>query len=241
MGESITQQLSQSSEFSLIGGISKDTSDDKRLHLITCADVILDFSNSKGNHDLLQALKKLAPDTSKAIIIGTTGLEQEHLNAWKVFAQARQVKILLAPNTSLGIILSLKAGLELAKGCFANGFDLEIHETHHREKVDAPSGTALFLASSIAREHKKEVIYGRQGIRQKKEIGISSTRGGLIFGEHELRFLSDDEEITITHRAFSRQIFAKGALYLASWLCAKKDTGVFSLEDVLLSQNYQQS
>ena len=176
------------------------------------ADVVIDFSSESGTQKLCQAL---AAANNLIVLIGTTGLPQKTADAMELVAKKRGHKILLAGNTSLGVAtlarLSVAAGQILAPA----GFDIEITETHHRMKADSPSGTALLLASMLKDSLKgTSVVFHREGKRKPNTIGIHSIRGGGVVGEHDVRFVSDFEEIKLTHRAFSRSLFADGALNL---------------------------
>jgi 4-hydroxy-tetrahydrodipicolinate reductase len=168
----------------------------------------------------------------KSVVIGTTGLPAAQLAAWRDTAAAQELRLLIAPNTSVGILVALKAAILAATPLVGIGFDVEITETHHRAKVDAPSGTARFLADSLAQAIPElNVVTDRRGARQRGELGVHSVRGGGVFGEHEIRLLGDAEEIRISHRAFSRSLFASGALVLAGWIL-KQEPGVYGLLDV---------
>ncbi len=138
---------------------------------------------------------------------------------------------------SIGVNLLLNLVQEAARKLYANGFDIDIVEQHHRRKKDAPSGTALALADSIndALDHQLTYVYDRSDRREARphnEIGISAVRGGTIAGIHDVIFAGDDEVITFNHTAYSRAIFAKGALSAAAFL-ADKAPGLYSMQDVL--------
>ena len=164
----------------------------------------------------------------------TTGLSEAQLA--KVDEAAKKVAILKSANMSLGINLMLKL-LKEAAGVLANaGFDMEIVE-HHNLKVDAPSGTALALADSINEEFNGEYEYvydrsNRREQRPKKEIGISSVRGGTIVGDHDVIFAGADEVVTFSHTAYSKAVFGKGAVQAAKFL-AGKPAGMYNMSDVI--------
>jgi 4-hydroxy-tetrahydrodipicolinate reductase len=123
---------------------------------------------------------------------------------------------------------------QAARALKGKGFDIEIVESHHRNKVDSPSGTALLLAKNISEEiPKSEIISSRKSKRRAEEIGVHSIRGGNVFGEHHISFLGDSEEIVFSHRALSRSLFANGALVLGKWLADRKP-GFYGLSDVEL-------
>ena len=199
-------------------------------------DVIVDFSVPAA------ALKALdfALLHGLPIVIATTGLgeaEQKRLDE-----AAKHIPVFQTGNLSLGVNLQRTLAKEAAS-VLGDGFDAEIIETHHNRKVDAPSGTALMLADSVASAYEEEAqhayVFGRHETnkrRTKGEIGIHSVRGGTVVGEHTVEFLGQDEVIEITHRAFSRQIFAVGALRAAAFL-ATAPCGRYDMSDVLEKAN----
>ncbi|CAA9425409.1 MAG: 4-hydroxy-tetrahydrodipicolinate reductase [uncultured Rubrobacteraceae bacterium] len=167
-------------------------------------------------------------------VIGTTGLSDEQLS--KVEAAARAVPVVLAPNMSVGVNL-LRAVVEDLSAKL-EGYDVEVVEAHHRNKKDAPSGTALFLARAAAegrgRSLENVAVYGREGVapREPGEIGIHALRGGAVVGEHRLVFYSDGEEVEVVHRALSRRTFADGALRAARF-ATNAEPGLYGMADVL--------
>lgn len=197
---------------------------------LTHAELFMDFSSPQGNHTLLQGLTK-SKVQGVAVMVGTTGLTSAQIKAWQAFAVATDSRVLIAPNTSLGVIVLLQACKMAAPLLNQKHFDIEISESHHRNKGDAPSGTALFLAESIASMLGLKAVYGRKTKRANNEIGISSLRGGSIFGEHTVHFIGDLEQVSFSHRAFSRQLFAEGALHLGQWIVQQKP-GFYGLDQV---------
>jgi len=171
----------------------------------------------------------------KPAVIGTTGLSEKQLA--EVERAARSVPIVIAPNMSVGVNLVREVVRELS-GKLGRDYDVEIVEAHHRNKVDAPSGTALLLARAIAEGREKDLdevaVYGREGRapRQQGEIGIHALRGGAVVGEHRVVFYGLGEEIEISHRALSRRTFATGALRAARFV-AGAEPGLYSMRDVL--------
>ncbi len=167
-------------------------------------------------------------------VIGTTGLSDEQLS--KVEGAAKNAPIVLAPNMSVGVNLLRAVVRDLAAKL--EGYDIEVVEAHHRNKKDAPSGTALFLAQAAAegRDERLEnvAVYGREGLspREPGEIGIHALRGGAVVGEHRLVFYSDGEEVEVVHRALSRRTFADGALRAAKF-AAGTEPGLYGMADVL--------
>ncbi len=200
---------------------------------LTASGVIFDFSTSDGNRLLNQAAAKTS---GGAFLIGTTGLtETDHL-AWAQISKTTKARVLLAPNTSIGVLIFRRMLKFAAPVLLGLDFDCEIVESHHRNKKDSPSGTALSLAAAIQSSAEGFVVNSsRHGQRKPNEIGISALRGGSVIGEHEVQFLSDAEEFRIQHRALSRELFATGALRLGSWL-TKQSAGFYNLDDVKVEE-----
>lgn len=195
------------------------------------ADVVIDFSTASAVDGLLDdcAEKKLP------VVICTTGLSPEQLAHVK--SASAKTAILKSANMSLGINLLMKLLKEAASTLAPAGFDIEIVEKHHNQKVDAPSGTALALADAINEKMNQEYeyVYDRSQVRQKrsnKEIGISAVRGGTIVGDHDVIFAGADEVITFSHRAYSKAVFGKGAVQAAKFL-AGKPAGMYDMSDVI--------
>ncbi len=195
------------------------------------ADVLIDFSTASVIDKLLDycVAKKLP------CVLCTTGLSPEQLE--KVNEASKQVAILKSANMSLGINLLLKMLKEAAGVLAPAGFDIEVVEKHHNLKVDAPSGTALALADSINEEfdNSYEYVYDRSAKREKrskKEIGISAVRGGTIVGDHDVIFAGTDEVITFSHTAYSKSVFAKGAVQAAKFLSGKT-SGMYNMSHVI--------
>ena len=191
------------------------------------ADVLIEFTTPEATIEHLSY--------GKAHIIGTTGLSGEQHA--KLEEAARSVPIVLAPNMSVGVNLLREVVRDLSARLGAD-YDIEVVEAHHRNKKDAPSGTALLLARSAAegrgQDLDKVAVYGREGaaLRQQDEIGIHALRGGAVVGEHRLIFYSEGEEIEVTHRALSRRTFADGAIRAAKF-AATVGPGLYSMQEVL--------
>jgi 4-hydroxy-tetrahydrodipicolinate reductase len=169
------------------------------------------------------------------VVVCTTGLSEEQTAAMKQTSE--KVAVLKSANMSLGINLIQTILAEAAPKLAAAGFDIEIVEKHHNQKLDAPSGTAIALADSIneAMDGAYDYVYDRSTRREKrreKEIGISAVRGGTIVGDHDVIFAGEDEVITLSHRAYSRAVFGKGAVEAAKFL-AGKPAGLYTMHDVL--------
>lgn len=195
------------------------------------ADVIIDFASAKAVDALLDySVKKRVP-----VVLCTTGLSEEQIK--RVEEAGKDTAILKSANMSLGINTLMKL-LQDAVKIFGNaGYDVEIVEKHHNQKIDAPSGTALALADSIneAMDNEYEYVYDRSSERKKrdkKELGISAVRGGTIVGEHEVIFAGTDEVIEFKHTAYSKAVFGKGAVEAAKFL-KKKPAGLYNMSDVI--------
>jgi len=189
-------------------------------------DVIIDFTNPEYTMSNLDVAKKY----KKKIVVGTTGLTDDQKNKIKELGETNAC--VFAPNMSVGVNVLFKVVGEVAK-LLGDDFDIEIMETHHRFKKDAPSGTALALAEviaeSIGRDLKKEAVYGREGFvgeRTQKEIGIHAIRSGDVAGEHTISYGTLGERIEITHKAHSRKTFFRGAVQAALFL-GNKETGLY--------------
>lgn len=195
------------------------------------ADVIIDFASAKAVDGLLEyCVEKQIP-----CVLCTTGLSEEQLK--KVEEASKKVAILKSANMSLGINLLLKMLKEATHVLAHAGYDIEIVEKHHNQKLDAPSGTALALADSINEElnNEYEYVYDRSQVRQKrdkKEIGISAVRGGTIVGDHDVIFAGMDEVITFSHTAYSRSVFGKGAVQAAKFLKGQA-AGMYNMSHVI--------
>ena len=195
------------------------------------ADVVIDFAAAAAVDDLLDyCVEKKLP-----VVLCTTGLSEEQLA--KVEEAAKQTAVLKSANMSLGINMLLRLLQDAVKTLAPAGFDVEIVEKHHNLKVDAPSGTALALADSIneAMDNQYEYVYDRSQVRQRrdaKELGISAVRGGTIVGDHEVIFAGTDEVIEFNHTAYSKAVFAKGAVQAAKFL-AGKPAGRYDMRDVI--------
>lgn len=241
MGSQLAELITSSADMVLVGGTTSSSNIFKGQHLYGInvnndltsafqnADVLIDFSSPTV---LPQHLEQ-AIHHKKPLLIGTTGLNINHDELLKI--AAKTVPILQASNTSIGIAL-LSSLVKIAAQKLDLNYDIEILETHHRDKVDAPSGTALELGKAAATGRKTDLEHikslNRQGVRKQGEIGFSSLRGGGVFGEHTVRFLGDDEIIEFSHTSLNRRLFAKGALCAAHWLIRQKQ-GLYTMQDVL--------
>jgi len=195
------------------------------------ADVIVDFSSPS----LLDNLLGYCTIRHIPCILCTTGYSDEQLV--RILHTSESIPVFRSGNMSLGINL-LTGLIKKAAAVLGDNFDVEVVERHHRSKLDAPSGTALMLADAAASAlpHDSEYVYNRHDVRQKRgknEIGISSIRGGTIVGEHEVIFAGTDEVIEFKHTAYSRDVFANGAISAAVYLANIKAPGMYDMNDVL--------
>lgn len=238
MGQVITGLVSKMEDIAIVAGI--DMADNKQNDypvfktLEDCdvkADVIVDFASVKAVDYLLDyCMAHQMP-----VVVCTTGLSREQ--EAKVTEAAGSTPVLRSANMSLGVNLLFKLVAEAAKTLAAAGFDMEIVEKHHNQKIDAPSGTALALADALNEAMNGEYHYRydrstKQEIRDKQEIGIQAVRGGSIVGEHDVIFAGQDEVVTFSHTAYSKTIFAKGAIEAARYL-AGKPAGLYDMSDVI--------
>ncbi|PHX42422.1 4-hydroxy-tetrahydrodipicolinate reductase [Pseudomonas sp. NZIPFR-PS5] len=193
---------------------------------------------SLGRIGVYVMLKNLAlcRKAGKAMVIGTTGLSVEQK---RLLGEAsRDIPVVFASNFSVGVNLSFKL-LDLAARVMGEDADIEIIEAHHRNKVDAPSGTAVSMgevvANALGRDLSKVAVYGREGytgVRDRETIGFATVRGGDVVGDHTVLFAAEGERLEITHKASSRMTFAKGAVRAALWLDGKAP-GLYDMQDVL--------
>lgn len=237
MGQMLSELISKDEEMKVVAGIepSGETKNDYPVYnsfdeLKETADVIIDFSTASAIDGLLDYCEK----THTPLVLCSTGLSEAQLG--RVERLAKVSAVLVSANMSLGINVLLKLLKNVTKTLYENGFDIEIVEKHHNQKLDAPSGTALALAD-VMKDELDDISYNldRSKVRKKRErneIGISAVRGGTIVGEHEVIFAGTDEVIEIKHTAYSRAIFAKGAMSAAKFLSGKS-AGKYSMSDVI--------
>ena len=195
--------------------------------------IVIDFTAPQAT---LQHLE-IAKAVGCKLVIGTTGFNQEELD--QVASYRHSVASVMAGNFSVGVNLTLQL-LRMAASIIGENSDIEVIEAHHRHKVDAPSGTALMMGQAVAGALGEQLndisVLSREGItgeRKKGTIGFSAIRGGDIVGEHTVMFASEGERVEISHKASSRQTFARGAVRAALWLSEKQEFGCFDMEDVL--------
>ncbi|MTK10389.1 MAG: 4-hydroxy-tetrahydrodipicolinate reductase [Hungatella sp.] len=238
MGQVISGIAAEENNIEIVAGIDPNMTKENPYpvfsSLESCdveADVIVDFTSARAVEGLLHySIEKQIP-----VVVCTTGLSEDQVKL--VEEASRQVAVLRSANMSLGVNLLMKLIKDAALVLAGAGFDIEILEKHHNKKLDAPSGTALALADSIneAMDQEFHYVYDRSQVRKardKKEIGISAVRGGTIVGEHDVIFAGTDEVVTFQHTAYSKAIFARGAVSAAKFLAGKKP-GLYTMKDVI--------
>jgi len=195
-------------------------------------DVLIDFSLPESTRSNIAVCRQ----NGRRMVIGTTGLDDADRQV--LTEAARDIGIVFAPNMSVGVNLCFKL-LELAAHVLGDTVDIEVVEAHHRNKIDAPSGTALrmgeVVAETLGRDLKTCAVYGREGrtgVRERDTIGFETIRAGDIVGEHTVMFVGSGERVEITHKASSRMTFASGAVRAAAWLM-RQPAGLYDMQDVL--------
>lgn len=236
MGRVITDIINKRNDASIVAGVDLDISQNGPYPVfnsfkdITCdADVIIDFSNPA----VLSNMLCYAKEKKLPVVVSTTGFSDEQISDIK--SSSSEIPVFFSFNMSLGI--NLLAELCRKAASILDGFDIEIIEKHHNQKIDAPSGTAILLANEINDElgSKMEYEYDRHSKREKRketEIGIHAVRGGTIVGEHEVIFAGRDEIITLSHSARSKEVFAVGAVNAAFFLKGKS-AGMYSMKELV--------
>jgi len=238
MGRVITQMIEEEPEMMIVAGVDPFADVPHPFpvfgRIADCsvpADVIIDFATASAADDLMDyAVEKQIP-----VILCTTGLSEAQIA--KLNDCAGKVAILRSANMSLGVNLLMKLVQEAAAVLYEAGFDIEIVEKHHNQKLDAPSGTAIALAEAAKKALPEEMenVYDCSQVRKKRarnEIGFAAIRGGTITGEHDVIFAGRDEVVTLSHTAYSRAVFAKGAVSAAKYL-AGKPAGLYQMSDVV--------
>lgn len=238
MGRAILRAIAESTDLALAAAIDRNAGHvdghvvTHNLAAIASADVVIDFSHRDATRGIAEACAHFG----KPLVVGTTGLEADAIAA--LDALATKQRVVLAPNTSVGVTVLFHLAKEAAR-LLGDEFDAEIIEVHHAKKADAPSGTALRLAEAVAegkRPAETSFVHGRSGMvgaRPKKEIGIHAVRAGDVIGEHTLMLSGPAERIELVHRAHDRALFARGALRAARWVATPGPAGRYDMRAVL--------
>lgn len=238
MGRAVTEIVAADGEAEIVAGIDVTDHGDKPYPVFSSiadcaveADVVIDFSVPQA----LESVLAYCTEKKVAAILCTTGYSEEQLA--RIKAAASDAAVMKSANMSLGVNLLLKLVQDAARQLAPAGFDIEIVEKHHNLKMDAPSGTALALADSLneALDQQYAYTYDRsqeRRRREKYEIGISAVRGGNIVGEHDVIFAGLDEVVQFTHTAYSKSVFAKGAVQAAKYM-AGRPAGFYDMRDVI--------
>ena len=255
MGQELTKKILDDKNFIFVGGfehkfhpkIGSKISDVTNVNsntLVTknadtifkLADVVIDFTTPQST--LLNV--KIASTTKTALVIGTTGINNFQRN--KIKNYSKKIPILVSSNMSLGVSLLFDLVRQAASSLNGGEYDIEIAETHHKHKVDAPSGTALTLGEYAAQGRKTKldktkILDRTKNLKKRRDgdIGFSVTRGGEIAGEHTVSFISKDDRVDLTHKANNRSIFVIGALKAALFI-SKKKSGYFDMKDLIKSK-----
>lgn len=234
MGQVLSQEISKKADLALGVSYSKELAEKVSLNdVFMNNDIVVDFSNAA----LVESVLDAALQNPKALIICTTGWDRGALDD-KIRELSAKVPVILATNTSIGAAIQRYIVKVVAKA-LGDDFDVDLHESHHRFKVDSPSGTAMTLLEDI--KDAKKMAFGKafttftvgDGAREEGVIGVSVSRSGSIVGEHEVSFTSLEEQITIKHTAFDRALFAKGALKAVEWSVKVDKPGLYTIFDVL--------
>ncbi len=238
MGRALVKTVRESDHgFEIVGGVDPFCTDDLPFPVFASAaeidvpvDVVIDFSVPKATEEILAfSLERKIP-----AVICTTALSDALIA--EIDAANKEIPVFRSGNMSLGVNL-MRVLLKQARQTLGDAFDIEIIETHHNRKKDAPSGTALMLAEAISEADgtKHAYVFGRSEKDRRRspgEIGFHSVRGGTIVGQHEVRFIGQDEELSVRHEAYSKQVFANGALKAAQFLLTKQN-GLYSMDDLV--------
>ena len=240
MGQLLIKEVETAADLTLAGGTYRDQVApppnvkifDEADALFGAADVVIDFTSPEASVEHAA----IAAKHGKGLLVGTTGLSASQLE--QIAKSAQSAPILVSANTSLGVNI-LAALVQKAAALLNNDYAIEILETHHSNKVDAPSGTALALGRAAAegrnidlKEHAVYTREGHTGKRKPDDIGFATLRGGDVVGEHTVFFYGQGERLELTHRATDRVLFAKGAVHVARWL-GQQPPGLYGMQDCL--------
>ena len=236
MGSFVAAAIAKNDNMQIVAGVDKINNGQnfpvfsKFSEINVKADVIIDFSNPAVLDDMLD----YALSSKTAVVIATTGYNESQIE--KIKKTAENIPVFFTFNMSLGVNLICSLAKKAAS-VLGNGFDVEIVEKHHNQKIDAPSGTAIMLANAVNSVFNDEKVYeydrhSKRQKRNKNELGIHSVRGGTIVGEHDVIFAGHDEVVTISHSAYSKEVFAVGAVKAAAFLFGK-NAGLYDMNSIM--------
>ncbi len=248
MGKTLVRLIAESSKFDLVGAVERENFDklgedagvvagvgkigvkitDDQEAGLSKADAVIDFTSPDATVSHLESAQKF----SVPMVIGTTGLNEARMS--RIREASNVIPIVMAPNFSIGVNVLLKV-VEVVSEALGSEWEVEIMEIHHHGKKDAPSGTAKKLAEIVRKIRGGKFVYGREGIvgeRNPDEIGVMALRGGDVVGEHTVYFFGAGERLELSHRATTREIFARGALRAVEFVVGKPPR-LYSMEDVL--------
>lgn len=227
MGQEILKILSSKSNIDII--IENGEIGENKIDLFKKSNIVIDFTNENGLKECLECAKL----TKKPLVSGSTPINNDIME--QIQDSSKYTKICWSANMSIGIAVVNKLSSVCAK--ILKNYDCEILEKHHNKKKDAPSGTAIMIGKTIAKERNldfdKIISLDRNAVRKNNQIGFASIRGGNIAGEHEIMFIGDNDEIIISHKAYNRTLFAIGAIECAMKLLQQKTNGFYRVEDLL--------
>ena len=235
MGRTITQLAKERNDVKIIAGVDlkNDLTTDYPIYTKISevkenVDVIIDFSHPS----LLESILDYSVDKNVPVVIATTGNSDDDIK--RIEKASLNVPVFFTYNMSVGVNLITELAKK-AQSILSDQFDIEIIEKHHNKKIDAPSGTAIMIANALNENDNYNLVFDRHSVRQprdKKEIGISSVRGGTIVGEHSVIFAGTDEVIELKHSAYSKKVFAVGAVNAAVWL-KNQTNGLYNMKDII--------
>ena len=225
MSTEIQTELAQDSAynhtFELIGAVGSQTPHQHVLEQLNTADLLIDFSHAHATAQLARLLDQGYAHQLNGVLVGTTALSEANIITLRQWAEHHAVPTVLAANTSVGVFTFYHLIKSLMSMLGDKGFDIELVESHHNKKHDAPSGTAKLLLSAVTNHplhNKSQGAHPKASPRESGHVGVHAIRGGGIYGHHELQFISQHEVLTVAHSALSRALFAKGALTIATKL-----------------------
>jgi 4-hydroxy-tetrahydrodipicolinate reductase len=228
MGNLVCQTVEADEALELVGRYDADDIDQLD-EVAPAADLVIDFSRPEALPHVMAYVRR----TGASLVCGTTGLTDDDLKGLQSLGEV--ARVVWSSNYSLGV--AALRHLSASAAGMLEGWDIEIVETHHNQKADAPSGTAVALVEAV-RSADSSIIHGREGMvgaRPAGEIGVHAVRGGTVAGTHEVHFFGPDEELCLTHRATSRQIFAQGAVTAARRLLTR-EPGFYSFDELLFEE-----